>query len=617
MTVVDAALDVRDLSIRLHNGPRIVEELDLRLAPGEILGLVGESGSGKTTTARAMLGFCGRGVEVESGTLTLAGTKMPMDESMRTSRGSVIGYVPQNPGRSLNPSMRVGAIIRDLLHEHRPQEDSTATVLQLLEMVGLPASEEFTKRFPHQLSGGQQQRVCIAAALSCHPSIIVLDEPTTGLDVVTQQKILERLQVLRDEHQIAMVYVTHDLAVVAQVADRIAVMYAGRIVEEGPALRVLTRPRHPYTRGLLASIPDHVKPHALDPMPGISVGVGERPEGCCFAPRCPQRVHECTEMLPPLLGISDSHAVRCIRSELTPPVELTASAERVRGEESAVAPLLQVEHLKIVFHSRHGSVVAVEDLTFSIDRGNCLAIVGESGSGKTTTARAIAGLQSFTGGRILLDGQELSPLTKSRSNEQRQQIQLVFQNPVDALNPRHTVEQIVSRPARQLRRLDARAADREVSALLDKVRLPRRVARRYPGELSGGECQRVSIARALAAGPQLILCDEVTSALDVSVQAAVLDLLNELRLDLGVSLMFITHDLGVVSAVADHVIVLQNGHMREQGEAREVLRNPQDEYTNQLLEAAPSVSVVVDGWSSTVDGPLDLVDPNPVRPTIR
>lgn len=606
MTVVDTALELDDLSIRLHNGSRIVEELELHLAPGEIIGLVGESGSGKTTTARAMLGFCGPGVEVESGTLVLAGKNMLMDETMRASRGSVIAYVPQNPGRSLNPSMRVGAIIRDLLRAHCPEEDSGETVLELLEMVGLPATEEFSKRFPHQLSGGQQQRVCIAAALSCHPSVIVLDEPTTGLDVVTQQKILARLQLLRDEHQIAMVYVTHDLAVVAQLADRIAVMYAGRIVEQGPASRVLTRPRHPYTRGLLASIPDHVRPHALDPMPGISVGVGERPEGCSFAPRCPLRVDACTDSMPPLLKISDAHTVRCIRSELTAPVEPAESAARVRTADSASNTLLRVENLSIVFESRRGSVVAADDLSFSIERGSCLAIVGESGSGKTTTARAIAGLQSIAAGRILLDGEELPALARNRSTEQRRRIQLVFQNPVDALNPRHTVGQIVSRPARQLRRLDARAAEREVSALLDKVRLPRRVADRYPGELSGGECQRVSIARALAAGPELILCDEVTSALDVSVQAAVLDLLNDLRRDLGVSLMFITHDLGVVSAVADRVIVLRNGHMCEQGEAQAVLRSPQDDYTKSLLEAAPSVSVAVEGWKSmAADSPQE------------
>lgn len=591
-------LSATNLDIALTNGDTIVEDLTLRLEPGQILGLVGESGSGKTTTGRALLGYSGKGVEIVEGSLTISGMHLAMDESMRQFRGSVIAYVPQNPGRALNPALRIGDAIRDILKRHRPESDSEATVRGLLSMVGLPDSREFQRRFSHQLSGGQQQRVCIAAALSCDPDVIVLDEPTTGLDVVSQKKILDRLVWLRNEQNISMVYVTHDLAVVAQVADRIAVMYAGRIVEEGDAEDVLCRPRHPYTRGLLASIPDHVRPRMLEAMPGISVGVGERPAGCSFAPRCNQRTDECEQEVPPLLETEPGHAARCIHWGATAPVTFAPPVLGRRFADSVGQDILQVEGLHAVHRSRRETIVAAEDISFSVARGGCVALVGESGSGKTTIARTIAGLQPLAGGRILLAGSELPGSLRRRTVGQRRSIQLVFQNPYDALNPRHSVRDSISRPARLLRGMNSKEADAEVDRLLDKVRLPSRAARRYPGELSGGECQRVSVARALAAGPDVMLCDEVTSALDVSVQAAVLDLLNELRLELGVAMLFITHDLGVVASVADEILVLKGGHVVERGRTSDVLGHPTDEYTTTLLAAAPSLSVALDGWGN-------------------
>jgi peptide/nickel transport system ATP-binding protein len=385
-----------------------------------------------------------------------------------------------------------------------------------------------------------------------------------------------------------MVYVTHDLAVVAQIADRIAVMYAGRVVEEGPAEAVLTAPRHPYTRGLVASIPSHTAPRRLQSMPGVAVGVGERPAGCAFAPRCGQRVERCDAELPPLEPAEPGRLVRCFEWTRTPPL---AAGEQIAGRATleATAPLLAVEGLRAEYGRGRGAVVAADDVSFVLARGECLALVGESGSGKTTVARCVAGLHPPVAGRISLDGAELAARARRRPADARRRIQIVFQNPYDSLNPRHRVVDSIAWPARQLRGLPRREAESTAVALLERVRLPARTARRFPGELSGGERQRVAIARALAAEPDILVCDEITSALDVSVQAAVLQVLAELRAELGLSLLFITHDLGVVASVADRVSVLAGGVVCEQGTVGQILSSPAHEYTRRLIEAAPAL----------------------------
>jgi peptide/nickel transport system ATP-binding protein len=567
-----------------RGGAAIVEDVALELRAGEILGLVGESGSGKTTTALALLGYARPGAQIAAGSVRIGGRELVglRERELRELRGRIVSYVPQDPSSSLNPSQRVGRQILEMLRGRQPE----GVVTDALRRVHLPADQAFARRFPHQLSGGQQQRVAIAMAIVGEPPLVVLDEPTTGLDVVTQAAILEEIRRLRREIGLAMVYVSHDLSVVGAIADRIAVMYAGRVVEQGPAAELLSRPRHPYTRALVASIPDHVSPRRLRGIEGVAVGVGERPEGCAFAPRCSRRIDECTQALPALEAIGGERLVRCIRWRDTPPVvfeeALVASADELPEQ-----PLLVVEGLRAEHRSRGEVFVAATDVSFEIARAQCVALVGESGSGKTTVARCIAGLHAPAAGRVGFGGDALAPLAGGRTREQRRRIQIVFQNPDDSLNPRHRVGETIARPARVLRGLGASEARTEVLALLERVRLPQRLADRYPRELSGGERQRVAIARALAARPDLVVCDEVTSALDVSVQAAVLELLAELRSELGLALLFISHDLGVVASVADRVLVLDRGQVCEEGPALRLLHAPQAAYTRSLIEAAP------------------------------
>jgi peptide/nickel transport system ATP-binding protein len=578
-------LSVRDLVVEVRGGARIVDGVSLDVGPGEILGVVGESGSGKTTTALAILGYTRAGVRVSGGEIELAGEHVrPNDErAARRVRGRLVSYVPQDPGNSLNPSLRIAQSISDMLEEHAADRE-VGSVSSALEAVHLPGEEEFARRYPHQLSGGQQQRVTIAIALVCEPPLVVLDEPTTGLDVVTQARVLEEVERLRRERGVAMIYVSHDLAVVAQIADRIAVMYAGRIVEQGPATAVIGEPSHPYTRGLVESIPDHLAPRRPQGMPGVAPGVGEPWRGCAFEPRCPQRVERCTSETPALGAIGPGRFVRCHEWRRTPALAIVERPEP-RGA-AADEPLLVVEHLRAV-HGRIDPVVAADDVSFAVGRARCVALVGESGSGKTTIARCVAGLHALESGRILLDGEPLPARTRRRSQEARRRIQLVFQNPYDSLNPRHRVGEAIARPARVLRGVSARVAGADVAALLERVRLPVRVASRFPGELSGGERQRVAIARALAARPDVLVCDEITSALDVSVQAAVLEVLGELRDELGLALLFISHDLGVVASIGDSVLVLEGGRVCEEGPVDAVLQAPAHPYTRRLIEAAP------------------------------
>jgi peptide/nickel transport system ATP-binding protein len=582
------AVLVEDLSLSLTSGEPVVDGVSFTVGPGEILGLIGESGSGKTTTALALLGYTRSGIEISGGTIEVAGeTILGRDaRAVRSLRGRVVSYVPQDPGGSLNPALRVGDAILDVLRAHRSGSVPRESVRTALERVELGADARFAHRYPHQLSGGQQQRVTIAMASACQPPVAVLDEPTTGLDVLTQDKILHELRRLRDQEGMAMVYVSHDLAVVAGMADRIVVMYAGRVVESGPASDVIERPRHPYTRALVSAIPDFHRPRSLRGIPGVCVGVGEWPAGCAFADRCEHRQDRCDEALPALEESSPGHLTRCVRwQELDLRGMSSSGFSPPRAIETA--PLLVVSGLEAEYRHGRGRRTAVEDVSFAIAPGECVALVGESGSGKTTVGRCIAGLHVPAVGSIVFDGAELAGAARSRPLEPRRRIQIVFQNPYQSLNPRQRVRSSIIRPLRVLRRLSRAEAEKEVGELLERVKLPTRLGNRFPVELSGGERQRVAIARALAARPDLLICDEVTSALDVSVQAAVLELLQELQRDLRLSMLFITHNLGVVACIADTVLVMDRGTLCETGTVAEVLASPSHDYTRRLLAAAP------------------------------
>jgi peptide/nickel transport system ATP-binding protein len=617
-----ALLEVTDLTVSLvADETPIIDGIDLDVAAGEVVGLVGESGSGKSTLGLALLGYARPGGKITAGRVVVDGIDMIRggERAARDRRGRLVSYVPQDPAVALNPSLRVAQQLREVLR--LDVDRSTRGIVEgigaALRQANLPHDAEFLSRYPHQLSGGQQQRLSIAVALARGPKVVVLDEPTTGLDVVTQARILGEVRRLRDETGVSFVYVSHDLSAISEVADRVLVMYGGHVVEEAPTAVLVTRPRHPYTRGLVASVPDHATPLHLVGIPGTAPGLRERTRaGCRFVARCPQRVDRCSREDPPLEPVpmatpvdipmttpvdsarhspedSSSHPpgrgdrqelVRCFEWRRTPSVEVLT---RRVGSVTLGRPLLRVDSLRAEHVGRHVTVVAADDVSFDLVSGECLALVGQSGSGKSTIARCLAGLHRPTRGEIVLDGERLAAAAGRRTREQRRRLQIVFQNPYDSLNPRHDVRSTITWSARRLRGLGRRQAEREVADLLDLVRLPTGLASRFPAELSGGERQRVVIARALAARPDVLLCDEVTSALDVSVQAAVLDLLLSLRRDLGMTMLFITHDLGVVASIADRVAVLEHGRIRESGPVSDVLSRPTDTYTRDLVAAAP------------------------------
>lgn len=554
------AVQVTDLRVDTQHADPIVEGITFQLAPGQLLALIGESGSGKTTTALALLGWGNPGTVISGGEVRIAGESMlgRGDAELRGLRARLISYVPQDPLRALNPALRIGRQLDEILRAHRVSQGRERMIAQALQRARLPADRGFLRRFPHQLSGGQRQRVVIAQALLLEPAVVVLDEPTTGLDPVTRREFVGHLDQLRAETGAAMVYVTHDIATIAPIADQVAVLYAGSIVEEGPAAWVLDQPRHHYTRGLLDAVPDPDRPARPRGIPGKLPPVGARPPGCRFAPRCSHVRSECRTAPTQLQAIGPGHRVRCHHPsgnrrtlpELTPPALPTAPAV-----------LLQVRRLRASHRSSHNRVIAAVDVDLDLAEGSCLALVGESGSGKTTIGRCLAGLHTPDAGTLTLDGQPMAGAARRRTREQRRRVQMVFQSPAESLNPRRTIGAEIARVLRFFDTLADRPIDQRVAELLDSVRLPTTLANRYPGQLSGGEQQRAAIARALAAEPSVLICDEITSALDVSVQAAVLGLLHDLQHELRLAVLFISHDLGAVAAVADQIAVLHHGRI--------------------------------------------------------
>jgi peptide/nickel transport system ATP-binding protein len=586
------AVRVRDLKIDLvSSGQDIVDAIALEVRAGEVLGLVGESGSGKTTVGMALMGYCRPGGKVTGGEILIDGRPLAAMAAgeLRRLRGGTVSYIPQDPGTALNPALRIGRQLSEMLEAHKAQTkaaDQKARILQTLEEVALPNDDDFLRRYPHQLSGGQQQRVAIAMAFACRPHVIVCDEPTTGLDVTTQARVLETVRDLCQTHRVAAVYVSHDLAVVAELADTVAVMYAGRIVERGPRDAVFTTPRHPYTRKLLRAVPDMEGKRAVVGIGGHAPLPGNRPNGCFFAPRCDLAIDRCTEAFPLPTEFANGHLVHCYRAEDAPSELPTAGSTHAAAQPGDV--VLSVEHL----NAHYGSAHVLHDVELEVRRNECLAVVGESGSGKTTLARCISGLHANYTGDVKLGGERLAESSRGRSTQARKQIQYVFQNPYASLNPRRTVGQTI---ARQLHLFGASRRDtgKRVGECLERVALSSAAVNRYPDQLSGGERQRVAIARALAAEPALLVCDEVTSALDVSVQAAIVELLRDLRAETGLSMLFITHNLALIRTIADRVIVMTQGTIVESGETVTVFESPSAEYTTKLLANTPTVEAAL------------------------
>lgn len=585
------AVELLDLSVELvSTGAKVVSEVSLRISAGEILGLVGESGSGKTTVSTALLGYCRRGARLSGGEVIIAGRslgELPEGE-LRSIRGSIVAYVPQDPGTALNPALRIGAQLTEGLRIHLPQlsrSERAERVRSSLEEVALPADGAFLRRYPHQLSGGQQQRVAIAIAFSCRPKVIVCDEPTTGLDVTTQARVLQTVRELCKAHQVAALYVSHDLAVVSSLADRVAVMYAGRIVEMGTRAEIFTAPKHPYTRGLLRALPQLLSRRPVQGIPGFAPSPGSREPGCDFAARCASAEPECRSAAPPAESLSETHEVRCFRHR----VASLADRPLLAVGESSVArhsdALLRLEGLD-AFYDGHQ---VLHDVTLQLGRGECLALVGESGSGKTTASRCIGGLHGEFKGLLEFEGSPLGSLASRRTKENRKDVQYIFQSPYASLNPRRSVGRTISRQIQLFFDVGRDEAETRLRELLELVSLPAGLAGSYPDQLSGGERQRVAIARALATGPKLLVCDEVTSALDVSVQASIVETLRELQTETGVSLLFVTHNLALTRTIADRVAVMRNGRIVEHGTVTEVFDRPRSSYTRQLLRHTPTL----------------------------
>jgi peptide/nickel transport system ATP-binding protein len=567
----------------------IVDDISFSIQPGEVLGLVGESGSGKTTAGLAILGHTRRGAEISAGSIVVGdGDVLEMGPAERRRlRGSVVSYVPQDPAAALNPALRIGTQLMEVLETHAfgsGQTDRRDRIAEMMREVALPDAPAYLRRYPHELSGGQQQRIGLAMAFACRPRVIVLDEPTTGLDVTTQAHVLDTVRELAALHGAAALYVSHDLAVVGTLAARVAVMYAGRIVEMGSAEELFHTAAHPYTRRLVAAIPHLSGRRALVGIPGRAPAPGHRPSGCFFAPRCTYVVPACNEAMPDLRMVADKHSVRCIRAEEVRGQTVTASG--AIDEIAAAAAGEPVLSLRGV-HAGYGELTVVHDVNLEVAPQECLALVGESGSGKTTLARSIAGLHQQRSGEILLRGTALAASARGRPREARRDIQYVFQNPYGSLNPRRTVGQIVRQPLDLFGGVEN--PDRQVDQILERVALSASYADRYPDQLSGGERQRVAIARALVSGPSVLICDEVTSALDVSVQAAIVELLAELQRDLGLAMLFVTHNLPLVRSIASRVAVMSTGRIVEMGVVEQVINTPSDEYTQRLLADTPSL----------------------------
>ncbi|MGD9952977.1 MAG: dipeptide ABC transporter ATP-binding protein [Burkholderiales bacterium] len=603
---MSSALDVRDLRTVLDTPEgvlRAVDGVDLEIRPGECFALVGESGCGKSMTALSVLRLLPDAGRIAGGSVRLGEADLLAlpEAAMRAVRGRRVAMIFQEPATALNPVLTVGRQVAEVIERHTDLRGRAVRerVLELLRAVGIPEAERRIDEYAFQLSGGLRQRAMIAAALAVDPEVLIADEPTTALDVTIQAQILDLLAKLQRERGMGLLLITHDLGIVAKMADRVAVMYAGEIVEVAPREAFVRAPQHPYSQKLFAALPSATqRAGPLAQIPGQVPPLTVTFAGCRFAERCERVFERCRRDVPALIALEDSHRVRCHLRE----TERAAPRAAARGAPVARAPavartLLEVKDLKVHFPIRRGllrrpvgHVKAVDGVSLEVGEGRTLALVGESGSGKTTVGKSILQLIPPSAGSVRYAGEELTGLSRAALKRHRAAMQIVFQDPYASLNPRMRVADILLEGMRSLG-VGADEADRgrRIDGLLDQVGLPAGAKSRYPHEFSGGQRQRIAIARALAVEPRLIVCDEPTSALDVSVQAQILNLLRGLQERLGIAYLFITHNLAVVEYLAHEVAVMSAGRIVEQGPAGEVLGAPRHPYTRQLLAAVPRV----------------------------
>ena len=593
------ALEIEDLDVvyRVRGIDReVLRGVTFTVGAGESYGLVGESGCGKSTTALTVVRYLPRNGRVRSGSIRVAGTDMLAlsKEQLRETRAKRLSMVYQNPADALNPSMKVGFQVAEVFRVAGVSGgDTRSRSREALGRVQIADPDSVLDRYPHQLSGGMQQRVVIAMALAKDPALLILDEPTTGLDATVEAEVLDLIEKLKADFNTAVLFISHNLGVIRKMCARVGVLYAGRLVEEGPVEAILQDPRHPYTVGLIRCVPrggvrkDHGR---LDSIPGFLPTIGEKLPGCVFAERCGLAEPICSAEEPPMHDTAPGHTSRCHFHERAAELPRATAADLgvALAVDRSADPMLRMDDVAKIFRQHGNEIRALDGVTASIWPGETLGLVGESGSGKTTLARTLLGLHEQTRGIVELDGRALPGLAK-RSKKDVRELQIVFQNPDSALNRRHSIRRILMRALRRLGDLRGEAAEKRLLELVSEVRVAERYLSVRPGSLSGGLKQRVAIARAFAGNPRLVVCDEPTSALDVSVQAAILNLLVELQAREKVAYLFISHDLGVVRYISDRIAVLYLGRLMELGPAEVVFDGAHHPYTEALLSAVPTI----------------------------